>query len=125
MRWPAARRPSMALSRWSRGKVAKIEVGRHIEALRRLLNIKSNEGPGDIAPEVNAVFVLESDRAEWSLQKGEKWTRNRGFSAGAAGAVARIQFRNPSTSGALIIVRKLIVSHGAGAAIQLQFRHGL
>lgn len=101
--------------------MARIETGRFGEQLRRLLNLKSNEGPSDIAPEMNAVFVLESDRSEWAIHKLERWVRANIVRSAAAGFVGKAQIRNPSGSNVLAVIERLRFAP-AGAAMTMIVR---
>lgn len=89
--------------------MGRIETGRFSEGLRRLLNMKSNEGPVDIAPEMVGVFALENDRPEWGIHKGEKWCQRGVSQAVGAGFSSKIKFRNPAGSGVIAIFHRLVV----------------
>lgn len=86
--------------------MSKIEVGRFSTLLRRFLEQKGDiEVAGELAPEISAVFVLESDRPDWHFLKNEKLISS-GALMTVAGATAgpTYRLRNPAGSGLIITI---------------------
>lgn len=97
--------------------MSKINVGRYSETLRRLLNQAEADVTSELAPEISAVLVLESERPAWAFLAN---IRARSFGATVAanaGFISQILFQNKSTSGALVEIERIRVASTAGIEV--------
>lgn len=89
--------------------MTEIGVGRYGDMLRRFLGMRGTSlTPGrDLLPDLNAAFVLENDRPEWSFLKGE-----RRFVGAHAIDAALLEFAeliiiNPINSGVVSVITSI------------------
>lgn len=89
---------------------AKIGEGKHAELVRRFLNITGTLlAPFDeVAPELTAALILESDRPEWEFLRGVRYPCAAGLTFGAGVAQqTKWRLRNPTNSGIIGVVEAI------------------
>jgi len=95
--------------------VAKIEIGRFSELLRRMLAMKGAEVvAGDLSPEISPTIELEGPTAEWSFLKAVRLQATNVVIAGAAATLSMCRLRNPLASGVIAVVDRISYSINGG-----------
>jgi hypothetical protein len=87
-----------------------ISIGRFNAILGRMLSMAGIQSPAaDLSPEISPVLVLEIDRPEWKYLGNERFeSGNIGVTSGAA-APGYTRLLNPTGSGVLAIIEKILV----------------
>lgn len=82
------------------------------------------ETPGrELLPDLNAAFVLENDRPEWSFLKGERLFAGSASEGSVVAQFGQFRVRNPTDSGMLSVV-DYIVGIDQGGAGRFEIRLG-
>lgn len=98
--------------------MAKIEVGRFSELMRRYLSMAGVvQVTEELAPEISSVFILESERPEWEFLKGSKLCTSQISVTSVAAVQATGRIRNPVGSGVMAIIDKLNFSVDGNAVV--------
>jgi len=99
----------------------KIGIGSFDQLLGRAFSVPQPEGGicPEFSPEISPVIVLENDRAEWCYLKNEKCCAANVNVPANAGQIGMVRFRNPTTSGALMVITNINVSPVSVAALML------
>lgn len=97
--------------------MAKIEVGRFSQLLRRYLSMAGVvEVAQELAPEISPVFILESEKPSWEFLKGQKLIAASFTVSSVALLPSTARIRNPANSGMLMEVDGVVISRsGVGA----------
>ena len=85
--------------------MAKIEIGRYSNLLRRALGMKGvTDVAGELSPEVSPTWAIEDNAPEWQYLKGVRLVGAAGGQGFVAGQSPRYQLVNPAGSGVLATV---------------------
>lgn len=87
----------------------EIGVPRFNAILNKLLQMKDSAPAPQLASEIMAVIVLESDRPEFKFLGGEKLAIGFGAAALTAGQFSGVKLFNPANSGLLLVLEKVYV----------------
>lgn len=91
--------------------MAKIEVGRYSDQLRRLFGMKGVEVvASELSPEISPVVVLEDNAPDLQFLKAVRLCGSADTAAAAAGFFGRVRLRNPATSGVIATVTRSTLS---------------
>jgi len=100
--------------------MAKIEIGRYSEQLRRMLGMKGTiEVAGELSPEISPTIQLEGESAEWDFLKGVRGCICATSTAGAVGFTTRFRLRNPVGSAVIATVRLISMTTAASAVLEI------
>jgi hypothetical protein len=103
--------------------MSKVERGQYASLLRRYLGMTGvSDVIDELAPEMSAVFVLESERPEWEFLKGARLLGYAQTVPALAGNNSAIRLRNPTNSGVVAIVTHLSI--GSNLATSSTVTHG-
>lgn len=84
--------------------MAKIEIGRFSDLLRRLLSMSGvSTVASELAPEISPVFVLEQERPEWEFLKNAKLCTSQFSVTPVAAQFPQARLRNPPGSGIVAV----------------------
>jgi len=85
--------------------MAKIEIGRYSDRLRRMLGMKgASDVATELSPEVSPVIVLEQAGAEWEFLQGVRLCGVSTLLLGVAANRSILRLRNPLRSGVIATV---------------------
>lgn len=83
----------------------QIQTGRYGALLQRLLGITDKNPSSHIAPEIQPVLVLESERPEWNFISGVREAKCAAlFAAPGASNFSQILFTNPAGSNTIAVL---------------------
>lgn len=101
--------------------MAKIEIGRYSELLRRALGMKGvTEVSGELSPEISPTWQLESDSDEWQFLKGVRIISSSLSIAAVAAQASRLQLVNPAASGVIATVFPVVFTGGITVTLILR-----
>ena len=101
--------------------MAKIELGRWSEQLRRMAGMAGQEVvSGELAPEISPTFELEGQSVEWNFLKGVRDVYVAQTIPNLAGNSSKWRFRNPADSGVLAVFEYIeIMPENAPAKVSI------
>jgi len=102
--------------------VAKIEIGRYSDLLRRALGMKGvSDVAADLSPEISPVWELERDAQEWGFLKQVRWISAATRFTSGVGLLANVRLRNPPGSGALVVVDRVELNAPSSTTFNVVF----
>lgn len=101
--------------------MAKIEVGRWSDQLRRMLGMAGTSVvAAELSPEISPTIQLEGPGAEWNFLKGVRDCGGGGQLGAGAGFVSKWRFRNPAGSGVIIVIEVIALTPVATANLAIR-----
>ena len=100
--------------------MAKIEIGRWADQLRRMFGMAGVEAvSADLSPEISPVIVLEEPTIDLAFLKGERQVFMTAVVAAAAGFNSKVRIRNPPGSGVIALIKLVTMFSASTATMRL------
>lgn len=100
--------------------MAKIEVGRWAEQLRRMFGMAGvDQVAGDLSPEISPVVVIDTPTADLAFLKSERQVFFAITVAAAAGFNSKVRIRNPPASGCMALMKLIVMTSPSTANLRI------